>query len=164
MGESEELGFLNAAKMLETDEKTARETMPSDFYEKLEKNKEAFKFATVEENVELRPAKRGRDSAVQVLRILRALRDFRQYTEDQEAYLKRVMNRLEEGALPKQTTSTVLKVLEKELKQGKPKPLKILALLQNNISDELLEGHIAESAAHTFGPREVILSEYLIGE
>jgi superfamily II DNA or RNA helicase/HKD family nuclease len=163
-GESGELGFLNAAKMLETDEKTARETMPPDFYEKLEKNKEAFKFAIVEENVELRPAKRGRDSAVQVLRILRALRDFRQYTEDQEAYLKRVMNRLEEGALPKQTTSTVLKVLEKELKQGKPKPLKILALLQNNISDELLEGHIAESAAHTFGPREVILSEYLIGE
>lgn len=164
IGESEELGFLNAAKMLETDEKAARETMPSDFYEKLEKNKEAFKFATTEEDAELRPAKGGRDSAVQVLRILRALRDFRQYTEDQEAYLKRVMNRLEEGALPKQTTSTVLKALEKELKQGKPKPLKILALLQNNISDELLEGHIAENAAHTFGPREVILSEYLIGE
>ena len=50
-----------------------------------------------------------------------------------------------------------------ELKTGKPNPLKVLALLQNNVPDEFLEGHIAESAAHTSGPREVILSEYLIG-
>ena len=73
------------------------------------------------------------------------------------------MNRLEEGALPKQTAKTVLKALEKELKTGKPNPLKVLAVLQNNIPDEFLESHIAESAAHTSGPREVILSEYLIG-
>lgn len=101
---------------------------------------------------------------MQVLKILKVMRDFRQYTEDQEAYLKRVMNRLEEGALPKQTASTVFKALNKELKIGKPNPLKVLALLQNNIPDEFLESHIAESAAHTFGPREVILSEYLISE
>ena len=74
------------------------------------------------------------------------------------------MNRLEEGALPKQTAKTVLKALEKELKTGKPNPLKVLALLQNNVPDELLESHLAESAAHVDGPREVILSEYLIGE
>ena len=42
-------------------------------------------------------------------------------------------------------------------------PLKMLAVLQKNIPIKLLEGHYAESAAHTFGPREVILSEYLIG-
>ena len=40
----------------------------------------------------------------------------------------------------------------------------VLALLQNNVSEEFLESHIAESAAHVAGPREVILSEYLIGE
>ena len=76
--------------------------------------------------------------------------------------------------LSKQTAKTVNKVLNKELlsacgdaqagKQGPPNPLKVLALLQNNIPSEFLESHIAESAAHTFGPREVILSEYLIGE
>ena len=73
------------------------------------------------------------------------------------------MNRLEEGALPKQTAKTVLKALEKESKGGKPNPLKVLVLLQNNVPDEFLESHIAENAAHTSGPREVILSEYLIG-
>lgn len=160
---SEEVDFIGAAKRLESDKKEARKNLPVDFYDKLEMNKQAFLFATTEE-AELMTVRGGRDSAVQVLKFLKAIRDFRQFTEDQEMYLKRVMNRLEEGALPKQTAKTVLKVFEKELKQGPPNPLRMLGLLQNNIPDEFLESHIAESAAHTFGPREVILSEYLIGE
>ncbi len=114
--------------------------------------------------MEFKASRGGSDSTIQVLKILRAVRVFRQYTEEQEEYLKRVMNRLEEGALPKQTTKTVLKALGKEIKTGQPNPLKVLALLQNNVPDELLESHVAESAAHVAGPREIILSEYLIGE
>lgn len=162
-GKSAEVDFIQAAGQLEAEQKVPRGKLPADFYALLEKNKQGFAFATTEEEVEPKAARGGRDSSVQVLKILKAIRDFRQYTEDQEAYLKRVMNRLEEGALPKQTAKTVLKALEKEIKTGKPNPLKVLALLQNGIPDEFLESHIAESAAHTFGPREVILSEYLIG-
>ena len=161
--QSEEVDLIRAAGQLESQTKTPREKLPADFYDKLEKNKQAFTFATTEEDVEFKAQRGGSDSTLQVLKILKAVRDFRQYTEEQEAYLKRVMNRLEEGALPKQTAKTVLKALEKELKIGKPNPLKVLAFLQNNVPDEFLEGHIAESAAHTSGPREVILSEYLIG-
>jgi len=161
---AEEVDFMSAASRLETETKTPREKLPGDFYTLLENNKQEFTFATTEEAIELKSPRGGRDSTMQVLKILKVMRDFRQYTEDQEAYLKRVMNRLEEGALPKQTASTVFKALNKELKIGKPNPLKVLALLQNNIPDEFLESHIAESAAHTFGPREVILSEYLISE
>lgn len=162
--EAKEVDFISAASLLEAEAKDKREKLPSDFYDKLEKNKQAFTFATTEEVAELKTPRGGRDSTMQVLKILKAIRDFRQYTEDQEAYLKRVMNRLEEGSLPKQTASSALKALNKELKTGKPNPLKVLALLQNNIPAELLESHIAESAAHTFGPREVILSEYLIAK
>ena len=161
---SEELDLIRAAGQLEAKTKTPREKLPADFYDKLEKNKQAFAFATTEEDVGLKASGRGSDSTMQVLRILRAVRDFRQYTEAQEVYLKRVMNRLEEGALPKQTTKTVLKALGKELKTERPNSLKVLALLQNNVPEEFLESHVAESAAHTAGPREVILSEYLIGE
>jgi hypothetical protein len=163
-GEAREVDFINAAKLLEATPNERREELPADFYDKLEKNKEAFRLATTEEIQEMKASRGGRDTATQVLKILKAMRDFRQYTEDQEAYLKRVMNRLEEGGLPKQTTSTVLKALNKELKTGKPNPLRVLALLQNNIPNEFLESHIAESSAQSFGPREVILSEYLIGK
>ena len=161
---SEEVDLIRAAGQLESRTKTPREKLPADFYDKLEKNKQAFTFATTEEDVEFKAQRGGSDSTLQVLKILKAVRDFRQYTEEQEAYLKRVMNRLEEGALPKQTAKTVLKALAKESKTGQPNPLKVLALLQTNVPEEFLESHIAESAAHVAGPREVILSEYLIGE
>jgi len=39
-----------------------------------------------------------------------------------------------------------------------------LAVLQKNIAQEFLQEHLSESAAQTSGPREVILSEYLMGE
>ncbi|HAG08582.1 MAG TPA: helicase, partial [Desulfotomaculum sp.] len=163
-GDAEEIDFIGAAKLFEFNPNAAREKLPADFYDKLKKNKQAFTFAT-KEDVELKSTRGGRDSAMQVLKILKAVfRDTRQLTEDQIDYYKKVMRQFEEGAIPKQTAKTVIKVLNKEIKQGPPSPLKILALLQNNIPPEFLESHIAESAAHTFGPREVILSEYLIGE
>ncbi len=165
IGDAEEIDFITAAKLLESDPKATREKLAADFYDKLEKNKQAFIFATTEEDIDLKAIQGGRDSAMQVLKILKAVfRDTRQLTEDQIDYYKKVMRQFEEGAIPKQTAKSVNKVLNKELKQGQPNPLKVLALLQNNIPSEFLESHIAENAAHTFGPREVILSEYLIGE
>ena len=161
---TEELDFMNTAKLLETENKTPKEKLPSDFYEKLEKNKKEFLFVTDEEKQEFE--NRGRDSSVQLLRILKIVKkDLRQWTEEQEDYLKEVIKRTEEGALPKQTTKTVLKALEKEIKKaGKLNSLKILAILQSNIPDELLQSHIVESSAMTKGQREVVLSEYLIYE
>lgn len=162
IGDSAEVDFISGAKLLEADQKVVREKLAVDFYNKLEKNKQAFALATTEEDVELKAGRGGRDSATQVLKILKAIfRDTRQLTEDQIDYYKKVMRQFEEGAIPKQTTKTVHKELQKALKQGQPSPLKALGLLQNNIPAEFLESHIAESAAHTFGPREVILSEYL---
>ena len=93
--------MIRAAGQLESRTKTPREKLPADFYDKLEKNKQAFTFATTEEDVELKAQRGGSDSTLQVLKILKAVRDFRQYTEAQEAYLKRVMNRLEEARITK---------------------------------------------------------------
>ncbi len=162
-GEPEELDFISAAKQLKVEENTAREKLGSGFYEMLDKNKKAFEFATMEEELPELKRKGGRDSASQLHKILKAMKDLRQFTDDQEIYRKKVIKQLEEGGLPKQTTKKTLQELKRELKNG-VNPLKMLAVLQKNIPVEFLQGHIAEGAAHTFGPREVILSEYLIGE
>lgn len=103
----------------------------------------------------------SRESAVQLLKRLKAIRDFRQFTDEQEAYLKTVIRQLEEGGIPKQTAKKALQEVNKELKNSQ-NPLKILAVLQKNIPSEFLKEHISESSAQTFGPREVILSEYLM--
>jgi len=154
----QELDFISAASLLETRADTKRDKLGGNFYELLEKNKQAFEFATIEEMPEIK-MRGGRDSATQVLMRLKAIKDWRKLTEDQETYLKRVMRELIEGGLPKETTKRTLKELDQELKNG-VNPLKIIGVIQKNIPEELLREHFIETAAQIFGPREVILSEY----
>jgi superfamily II DNA or RNA helicase len=158
-----ELDFLSAAKLLESRSDTKKQKLPEKFYEFLDKNKEAFIFATTEEMIEPQH-RRGRDSAANVLRILKVtLKNTQQFTDEQELYLKKVLTQLEEGGLPKQTTKETLKALN-ELKKDLMNPFKVLATLQNRIPERLLEGHYVEYSPTIFGKREVILSLYLTGE
>ena len=165
--EAQELDFMSSAKLLESEENTPKKPLPGDFFRKLQKNKEKFLSLTSEEEQSFAPSSSGRDSTAQLLKILKIIqKDMRQFTEEQEDYFRKAMSRLQEGALPKQTVKTALKAVEKAIQaaSGPPKPLKILALLQTNIPGELLKEHILESSAVSDGLREVILSEYLIGE
>ena len=54
---------MNAAKLLETDNGTPKEKLPSDFYDKLEQNKQKFLSVTDEEKQGFEPQRRGRDSS-----------------------------------------------------------------------------------------------------
>ncbi|MCG2715979.1 MAG: transposase, partial [Candidatus Marinimicrobia bacterium] len=157
---AEELDFMTAAGLLESGPDEKKKKLPGDMYDLLDSNKEAFIIATTEEMTE--PQKRrGRDSAANILRILKAIiKNMQKLTEDQELYLKRVLTQLEEGGLPKQTSKETLKALN-ELNQDLVNPFKVLATLQHNIPERFLEGHYAEQNPRAFGKREVILSLYL---
>lgn len=160
LSEAKELDFITAAKTLEAKKDVKQEKIEKDFYVQLEQNKKAFIFATTEELPEIK-MRGGRDSATKILQILKAgMKDRRQFTEDQDLYLKKVITHLEEGGLPKQTTRVTLQALNKEIEKG-INPLKILSVLQTHISARLLEGHFAENMTNQFSKREVILSEYL---
>ncbi len=160
---AKELDFMAAAGLLESRPDEERKNLPREMYDLLESNKRAFVIATTEEMAE--PQKRrGRDSAVNILRILKAtMRNMQKLTEDQELYLKKVVTQLEEGGLPKQTAKKTLKALN-ALEDELINPLKVLAVLQANIPERLLQSHYAEQNPATFGKREVILSLYLAGE
>ena len=109
-------------------------------------------------------AGRGRDSAAQVLKILKAtVKNTQQFTDDQEHYLKQVIVQLEEGGLPKQTAKETLKALN-ALKQDLLNPFKVLGTLQSHIPERFLQEHYAEQNPRSFGKREVILSMYLTGK
>jgi superfamily II DNA/RNA helicase len=160
---AEELDFICAAKLLESQPDEKRGMLSREIYDLLDKNKEAFMIATTEEMAE--PQKRrGRDSAANVLRILKAtMKNTQKLTEDQELYLKKVLTQLEEGGLPKQTAKQTMNALN-ALKNELINPFKVLAVLQSNIPERLLEEHYAEQNPTVFGRREVILSLYLSGE
>ncbi len=123
---AEELDFISAAQLLESVPNENKKKLPQEIYDLLDSNKEAFIIATTEEMAE--PQKRrGRDSAANILRILKAtMKNTQQLTEDQELYIKKVLIQLEEGGLPKQTAKITLKALE-ELKEGLINPFKVLA-------------------------------------
>ncbi|MEA2077069.1 MAG: helicase-related protein [Candidatus Marinimicrobia bacterium] len=161
--EAEEFDFISAAKLLESSPDEKRNKLPVEIYDLLDKNKEAFIIATTEEMAE--PQKRrGRDSAANILRILKAtMKNTQKLTDDQEFYLKKVLTQLEEGGLPKQTAKNTLKALN-ALKSELINPFKVLAVLQTYIPERLLESHYAEQNPAIFGKREVILSLYLAGE
>ncbi|MFH1656444.1 MAG: helicase-related protein [Candidatus Nealsonbacteria bacterium] len=157
---SQELDFNSTARLLEADVETKKIKRGKDFYELLDINKEEFKFSTIEDMPEMKKA-RGRDSSMQVYRILKVVEtDIRQLTEEQRDYYKRVIKELKEGGLPKETTKRVLQELDKI--KNELNALKVVAMLEKNIPEELLKEHFGGSAARTSGPREVILSEYLL--
>ena len=160
---AEELDFISAAKLLESQPDEKRKKLPGEIYDLLDKNKEAFIIATTEEMAEPQK-KRGRDSAANILRILKAtMKNTQKLTDDQEFYLKKVLTQLEEGGLPKQTAKNTLKALN-ALKDELINPFKVLAVLQTHIPERLLESHYAEQNQAVLGKREVILSLYLSGK
>jgi superfamily II DNA or RNA helicase len=158
-----ELDFIAAARLLESNPDDKKENLPDDVYDLLDKNKEAFINATIDESSE--PMKKGgRDSAANILRILKAtLKNTQKFTDDQEQYLREVSKQLIEGGLPRQTLKNTSKALE-ELKDELINPFKVLAVLQTNIPERLLRSHYSEEKTTKTGKREVILSLYLTGK
>jgi superfamily II DNA or RNA helicase len=158
-----ELDFMTAARLLESLPDEQKKKFARGIYDLLDKNKEAFILATTEE-MAAPQKRRGRDSAANILRILKAtLKNTQKLTEDQELYLKKVLTQLEEGGLPKQTAKNTLKALN-DLKNELINPFKVLSVLQTHIPEQLLKSHYAEQNPAIFGKREVILSLYLAGE
>lgn len=157
-----ELDFLTAAKILESEENEKREKLKHElFYELLDKNKRAFFNATVEESIKTY-SRGGTDSETKLLKILKATQNnSKQFTEEQEEYLKKILNRIEEGALPKKTVKKTLGALQELKIEEIQNPLKVISVLQREISSTFLKTHYAETSALTGGKREVILSLYL---
>ena len=150
--------------LLEADEKVAREKLPKeDFYDKLKENKFAFQKATTKE-ISPKISSKGASNTTQLLKQVKYLMQSPQYTEEQKAYLKRVTDRLEEGALPEQTIKESKKILQESFKMINAEPLKIFTLLKKCIPNELLESHASEKNEQKDAPQEIILSEYLIGK
>jgi len=159
-----ELDFLTSARIFESSEDEKKAKLPlEDYYELLDKNKSTFFNATVEEIIKTQRSG-GADSETKLLKILKATqRNTQQLTEEQEEYLKKIIKRLEEGALPKKTVKTALNLLNK-LGREIQNPLKVIGILQKEISLTFLKTHYAETSVSTEGKREVILSLYLTKE
>ena len=161
----EELDFISAAKILESDPDEKKHKIGKNYYELLDKNKEAFDNATTEELANQQYKKKGRDLSTKVLAVVKfTLKNTQKLTDNQEEYLQKLKEKLEEGSIPKQTLKKAMVSIDRLGAKELSNPLKVLATLQMSISDRLLGSHYVETSSIGNSKKEVILSLYLTGD
>jgi superfamily II DNA/RNA helicase len=153
-----EVTFFEAADLFDCQPGTARLPLPKEFFPLLEKNKNEFDLLTSGETFE----KSGHGSKSNESYIIKRLKGndikhFKGFTDDDEDFLKEVLKAFEDGIIPKNTSKRIKGEMEREIN-----PLKVLAILKNNIPATLIFGGRPERSFDHF-TREVILSEYLAG-
>ena len=159
---SAELDFLTAVKVLKpTDLNEKRQSIPPSFYALLDRNKAAFAAATSPENDDSIPRHKGSANDAYILRRLKAreIRLYHGFTDDDEAYIRHVIQLLIDGALPKPTTKKVAIALKKEIE-----PIKVLGILRRDIPAIFFQPTRAQLLYHALSPREVILSSWVISK
>jgi superfamily II DNA or RNA helicase len=155
--EINEIDFIEVAEILKAKENEKREKLNSDFYSYLEQNKKEFNSVFMAD--EAPPSSAGSRSAESKLKkIIKAIHKAPEITDEDEDYLYEVLRLLNEGGIAKVTMKRVLKEVKDEID-----PLRILARIRTCISSNVFEGTFAKSPANISGPKEIILSEYLIG-
>jgi len=152
---TDELDFLNAAALLKADKKTPKTGIGKTFYPLLDFNKCAFD-RVFQEEAALPPGSGSKSSEAKFTKILRAIERSKEFTDDDEKYIRDVLQLIEDGAIPKGTIKKLLQKIEKQ-----PEPLKMLASIKSEITEVYFQPVIG--TVDISGPKEVILSEFFTG-
>jgi hypothetical protein len=152
----EEIDFASAAKIIEAKKDEKRENLDKEFYLLLDLNKQEFNKLFEHENEPL-SIPGGRSGEGELLRRLSAIKHAESLTEDEKDYISRVNQALKDGGIDKGTIKRVNKRIGKETDA-----IVILSKIKQGIPQEFLKGRFVSSSANVSGPKEVILSEYLV--
>jgi len=152
----EEVDFLKTAEILKSEKDLKREKLDVEFYKHLESNKKEFNAVFMDEG-EQPKGSGGRSQEAKLIKIIKAVMKSKEFTDDDEEYLQEVLRLLKEGGIAKATIKRVVGEIGNEIN-----PLKILAKVKSGISPSVFQGTFAKSSADISGPKEIILSEYLI--
>ncbi len=154
---AEEIDFMEAASLFETEDSAPSKSLTPDFYELLHINKKALQESLKEsENDEETSPRGSRNYGVKILKILKSkeMKLFKGFTEADEEYIKKIRELLETGQLPKTLLKNVVKSLDTVTE-----PDKVVLVLKQTIPENffaILDTHKSEDTAH----QEVILSEF----
>jgi len=150
---TEEINLAEAVELLECDKKTKQIMLDKKFYDYLEKNKDAF-----DSVFDLEESKHNSGTnESKIIRVIKAIQGSEEFSDEQEDYLHDILQLLIEGGMAKKTIQNLVKnIVNKENDS-----LKILAKIKMNVPEEYFKKNPV-NAADISGPKEVILSEYLV--
>ena len=154
--DAEELYFLQAIKYLESQASEKIMKVPKDYFNHLELNKLQFEIAlTEEEEIVVGKASKSTNDS-KVIKILKAIRRNKTFTDEEEELLKRMINTWEDGNIP----SSISKEVLKEIK-GMTDPLRIFYIIKDLLPEKYLEKRNGKKRSSLSGDTEIILSSYL---
>jgi len=155
--DKKELSFLEAAELFKSDEKERTVPIDKKYYNLLKDNKDHFDSLVTGELVES-TSKKGRSNETTVIAKLKACKSSPDITNSEEEYIKAVLNKYKLGEIPKNITKKIKKALEKEID-----PKKTVMALKKEIP-EILLAETKKNFNIGHGAKEVILSEYFVGD
>ncbi len=157
-GESSEITFFDAVDLLECAPDTPRQSIPTDYYHRLEINKQRFARDTFQEDVKTKIGG-GRSNIDYIEKRLKdkSFRNCQKFTDADEEFIAGVRQMITQGLIAKKTAQSLKKEFEKTLD-----PLEMLAILHKHI--RVIHKHDAENAISSGQKREIVLSVYHAGD
>ncbi|MDD3940550.1 MAG: helicase-related protein, partial [Candidatus Pacebacteria bacterium] len=158
---SHEIDFIEAAKKLEAKQNEKRSKLKKLFYEMLRKNLEMLKTVDEYDPEEYSLKGRGGDNAVRLSKILNSkeIKKYQKFTDDEELYIKYVINELDSGGIPKKITQKLYKKIQ-ETPEIIKNPIKLLAILKTILPSDFLQPAQSDINKGINSKKEIILSEY----
>ncbi len=155
---SDEITFFDAINILKCEPEEIKKTIPKSYYDYLYKNTNIFNNITLDLHSELQTDRRGLSNELYVLKTLKSdlIKNYTSFTDDDENYIKVVINKYNEGVIPKNLTKRIKNEFETE-----NNPLKILLILKREIPERLLELEHSRSSDEFITNTEVVLSEWI---
>ena len=157
----DEITFFEAVKLFECDSDTAKISVPKGYYDYLKGNKDYFDQLTQEEVVEAEKGSSGQSNERYVVQRLK-VKEFRMYpafTDEDEEFIKVVLEKYAEGIIPKNATKRIKQQIEKK----DVGHIRMLSILKKEIPKRLLGKQVQSHSDMFYAKREVILSEWLRG-
>jgi superfamily II DNA or RNA helicase len=153
-GQSEEITFFDAARLLECRPDMLREKVPGDYYHLLETNKQRFQMDMMTDADMEKGGGRSNLSYLEKRLKDKAFKNCRKFTESDEEFLDGLRPMIAQGSIAKKTAQIIKKELETTLE-----PLDVLSILRKHI--RIVET-VDSQNNHSAIKREVILSGYQI--
>jgi hypothetical protein len=157
--EPREIDFIETAKQMNAEKDEEAVKLDNNFYDLLEKNMN-YIYNPEKEIKEEILVKRGLNNSAKLVKILSSkdIKNFKGFTDDDELYLKQIIEELKNSSIPKKITQIISKKIENtpEIIQN---PLKLITVLKNNIPDEFLNSNNNFQSTQEY-KKEIILSEY----
>lgn len=157
-GETTQLPFIDAIRLIESEPDDAKINIGSDFYDQYDKNDKAFDDMLVEEEMVSTEKVMVAGNDAKIIRLLKAMKNEPTFTDDQEEVIDILIKRWEDGEIPARISKDVVK---------KSKVVQDILELYYEILKLVPESYMAEkkmNQSKVDGEKQVILSCYIRGD